>query len=178
MKPILRVLCLGMVMCCLWACATGSVRPPKWKYKEKAIKLRIWADEKLNFEDGSPHTLLLCVYQLRDPTAFTRLSKDTDGLYKLLECKLFDSSVTTVERLIINPGEARGVTFDRAEGTRYVALVAGYYTLEKDRIIRMADIPVVTRTTGFIRRQYSQHPDTLYMELLLGEKQIKTFKRN
>ena len=155
------------------ACASQPLPPTKWSYEKDAIEIHLQADPKLNFDDGVAHTLLVCLYQLKDPNAFNQLSDDTDGIYKLLECGLFDAGVATSKRLIVHPGKDVTVTLDRAEGAKYVAAVAGYYVLQKDRMIRMFDIPVVIEKKGFIKTTKISKPGILKIELELGPSQIK-----
>ncbi len=107
----------------------------------------------MNQDNGKAHTLSLCLYQLRDPNGFNQLSQDLAGLYQLLECKLFDSGVASAKRLIVNPGETTILVMDRAENAKYLAVAAGYYTIESQRITRLIDIPVVIEEKGFISRQ-------------------------
>ena len=91
----------------------------------------------------------------------------------MLECGLFDAGVATSKRLIVHPGKDVTVTLDRAEGAKYVAAVAGYYVLQKDRMIRMFDIPVVIEKKGFIKTTKISKPGILKIELELGPSQIK-----
>lgn len=166
-----------LVMGCLMAfilaaCASQPLPAPNWTFQKDAISIHLKADAKLNYDDGVPHTLLVCIYQLKDPNAFNQLSEDTDGIYKLLECGLFDAGVATAKRTIVNPGQDIEIVLDRAEDAKYVAIVAGYYVLQKDRMIRLYDIPVEVQTKGFIKRSKSQVPGNLNIELQLGPSQI------
>jgi len=90
-----------------------------------------------------------------------------------LECGLFDSSVAGSERLIIHPGQDLTFRLNRAEGARYIAIVAGYYSLYKERIIRLFDIPVIIEKKGWIKRTKILKPGPLNIELTLGPKQIQ-----
>ena len=172
MKHYLKVMFLVMVSSIIYACASQPLLPPQWQYEKEAIKLHIKADPKLNLEEGTPHTLLVCVYQLKDPNAFNQLAGDDDGLYKLLECGLFDAAVATSKRLIARPGQDITLALDRAEGAKYLAVVAGYFTLQKDRMIRLFNIPVVVEEKGFFKRKRIQKPGLLNIELILGQQQI------
>lgn len=172
MKPrMLSVICLAALV--VAACASQPVPPPDWTYEKDGIEVALKADLKLNYDDGMPHTLVVCLYQLKDPNAFNQLSGDIDGIYKLLECGLFDAGVATAKRLIVHPGQDIGVKLDRAEGAKYVAVVAGYYTLEKSRMIRLFDIPVVVEESGFLKKTKTAKPGMLKIELELGPAQIK-----
>lgn len=172
MKHYLNALFLVIVCSLIYACASQPLPAPEWQYEKEAIKLHLKADPQLNLEAGTPHTLLICVYQLKDPNAFNQLTGDNDGIYKLLECGLFDAAVATTKRLFARPGQDINIVLDRAEGAKYLAIVAGYFTLQKDRMIRLFEIPVVVEKKGFIKRKKIQKPGPLNIELILGPQQI------
>lgn len=173
MKNLLGVVSAVWALFFICSCASAPLPPPQYSYGKGEIHLEIKAEPRLNTYGGSSHTLLLCVYQLKDPNAFNQLTGDEDGLYKLLECGHFDSSVTNATRLIIRPGETRTIKLDRAEGTRYVGLVAGYSVLKEQNMIRLFKIPVIIETKGLISRTKIAKPGLLDLELLLGPHQIK-----
>jgi type VI secretion system VasD/TssJ family lipoprotein len=171
-----RRLFLISVLFLICACASDPLPPPDWKFAKNAINLHIFADDQLNLNEGTPHTLLLCVYQLKDPNEFNHLAGFREGLYQLLECEHYDSAVANASRLIVNPGQDRHFVFDRAEGARYLAVVAGYYTIQKEYIIRLSDLPVIIERSGFLWLKKTQKPDMTNIELTLGPRQILTFK--
>ena len=173
MKKYINPLFLLLIAFGVYSCASLPLAPPEWKYETEAIQLHLKADFQLNLHEGTPHTLLICVYQLRDPNTFNQLAGDNNGLYKLLECGLFDSSVAGSERLIIHPGQDLTFRLNRAEGARYIAIVAGYYSLHKERIIRLFDIPVIIEKKGWIKRTKILKAGPLNIELTLGPKQIQ-----
>ncbi|MGC9325629.1 MAG: type VI secretion system lipoprotein TssJ [Desulfomonilia bacterium] len=166
MRSIKTIVILVGILPLVISCA-GATKPA-WEYEENAITLLIESDAQLNLRDGTSHTLSLCVYQLKDPNAFQQLSGDADGLYKLLECGVFDPSVAMAKRLIIHPGQNLKGVLDRAEGAKYVAVIAGYYTVEKDRIARFYKIPVKKKGL-FHKKMVPQH---LEIQLKLGAQQI------
>jgi type VI secretion system VasD/TssJ family lipoprotein len=155
------------------SCATKQLTPPKLEFAEDAIKIHVKADPKLNLSDGKPHTLLVCVYQLNDHNGLNQLASDEDGLYRLLECGLFDASVAGAKRLIIQPGQNATVNFDRAKGARYVAVAAGYYLIKKERMVRLYEIPVLIQKKGIIKRTKIKKLGTLEIDLKLGPQQIQ-----
>ena len=173
MKRFLLILMAGSLLL-LTACAAKQLPPPQWTYEKDAIRMHVKADDKLNLDEGEAHTLLLCAYQLSDPNTFNQLSNDQDGLYKLLECSLFGSGAAASKRMIIQPGQDINLTLDRAEGARYVAVVAGYYILEKDRMVKMVDIPEFVEKKGFIKKTKTRKPAPLSIDLVLGPQQITT----
>ena len=151
-------------------CSCAQRALPIWEYKQDAINIFIEADNQLNLRNGASHTLSVCVYQLKDPNAFHQLSGDTDGMYRLLDCGIFDPGVAVTKRLIVHPNDELKVTLDRAEGAKFIAFVAGYYTIEKDRIVRFYEIPI--KKQGVFRRKFV--PGSADIHLVLGPKQILT----
>jgi type VI secretion system VasD/TssJ family lipoprotein len=160
----------------IFSCAPkpSIVLPPEWGYEKGAVRLHMKADPQLNLYSGSPHTLLLCIYSLRDPNAFNQLADEKDGLSKLLECGRFDPSVTNSKRLVVNPGQEMSESLDRAEGAKYVGIVAGYYQLfQKERAVRFYPIPVLQEKKG---NTIVSKPDILKLDLLLGPQEMQEVK--
>jgi type VI secretion system VasD/TssJ family lipoprotein len=143
------------------------------EYQEGAIKIRVKADPQLNLSNGKPHTLLVCIYQLKDPNALNQLASDQEGLYRLLECNLFDASVAGAKKLIIQPGQDTTFNLDRAQGATYVGVAAGYYLIQRERMVRLYEIPVVVEKKGIIKRSKRKKLGTLEIDLKLGSQQIQ-----
>ena len=173
MKKDLEALSLLLLIFFVCSCASQPVAPPEWRYEQEAIDIHVKADPQLNLYEGLPHTLLMCVYQLKDPNAFNQLTEDDDGLYKLLECSRFDASVVSSKSEIIHPGQNLTFALDRAEGAKFVAIVAGYYFLQKDGMTRLFDVPVTVEEKGWIKRTKIAKPGPLSIELRLGPQGIR-----
>ena len=177
MKKIFSAICLVLFASMFVSCGTKPLAPVEWKYEEAAVKLYVNADPEVNLYDNMAHALHVCSYQLRDPNAFNQLAETPDGISELLQCSLFDGSVANAKvlsRLGIQPGKVLTFTLDRAEGAKYLAVVAGYQVLEKDRTARLFDIPVVVEKvkTGWFSSKKVQKPGLLEIELWLGPQQI------
>ncbi len=158
-----------LLLLCLVAAASScsSVsRTPEYTYQREAVTITLRADPQLNLYQGSPHTLVACTYQLRDPNAFNQLVDERDGLPKLLECNRFDASVAYAKRLVVQPGQEMRDSLDRAEGAKYVSIVAGYYNLQKWNAVRLFQIPTI-----------SSKPQTVNVELYLGPQAIQDLTR-
>ncbi len=173
MKKTITLLVPVLFMLAFFSCAKKVLPPPQWTYEKDAIKLKVKADPMLNRDNGKAHTLFVCIYQLKDPNAFNQLSGDQSGLYKLLECRLFDAGVASSKRLIVNPGEETTLMMDRAENAKYIAVVAGYYGIVRDRITKLIEIPVVVEEKGVFSKERSQKPAHLDITLFLGPEQIE-----
>jgi type VI secretion system VasD/TssJ family lipoprotein len=127
-----------MALCC--SCSTtGSGKTEPWR--EKSVDLSIKGDPQLNLYQNSSHTLYLCTLQLKDPNAFNQLIDERGGMEKLLsECTRFDGSVAYTKRYVVQPGQLVSDKQDHAEGARYMGIVAGYYSMKKENVVRLFPI--------------------------------------
>ncbi len=179
MNSHFRLLAVLLSIVLLFACSTPppKSRPPgpqpDWSYEKEAIRLSFRADRDLNLHDGLRHALSLCVYQLKDPNAFNQLASDRNGLYVLLGCETFDPSVTSFRRITVQPGQELDVTLDRGQASRYVAIAAGYYGLEREKITRLFEIPVEVKSTGVIFKDQYAIPGGLNLLVVLGTQAIE-----
>ncbi len=162
------VLVTVFIMC---SCAS-SPDMVQWVYQKDAIVLDIKSDAKLNLKGNKGHKLAMCLYQLKDPSMFNQLAGNEQGLYKLLECVNFDFSAIACTRVFVDPGKDQKKLVDRAEGAKYVAIIAGYYKLDKDKIIRLYQIPEVYEKYGFLKLKKKKVPGKLELTLNLGPKEI------
>ncbi|MDD2335661.1 MAG: type VI secretion system lipoprotein TssJ [Geobacteraceae bacterium] len=159
---IMFVFAISIVSC---AFPLGKSQP-KWEYEKSAIDLCIQSDPHLNILQEKSHSLMVCVYLLRDLNGFNQMMDEKGGLSKLLECERFDPGVTYARRIVVQPNQATKETMDRSEGAKYVGIVAGYYNLEKDNAVRTFQIPL----------SFFQNPKRLSIDLTLGAKGIKEIK--
>lgn len=173
-RPAALLLYISAVALLCSCSSTPAAKPPlEWDYEKEAITVTLKGAPQLNLFQKTPHALVACLYQLRDPNGFNQFRSEPDGLAKLLECGRFDPGVATAKRLVIQPGHELTETLDRAEGARYVGFVAGYYRLDRERSARLISIPSVEETEGFIRRTKLVKPGRLDMKLLLGPQEIQ-----
>jgi type VI secretion system VasD/TssJ family lipoprotein len=172
MKSYRKILSLFFSIFFLSSCATVVV-PPRWEYEPNAIRLNLKSDPQLNLFQGRAHTLVLCVYLLTDPNELNQLVDEKGGLEKLCECTKFHPSVTHAKRFIIHPNREYKETLDRAAGAKYVAMVAGYFKLQKENVVKLYSIPVVDEKKG---NTLYQKPGILTIDLLLGSQQIQEIK--
>lgn len=175
MKRRAALLLSWSVVACLCSCASSpEIRPPvEWGFEREAIRLSFAGDPRLNLYQNSPHALVACIYQLRDPNAFNQFRNEPDGPAKLLECSRFDPAVATAGRVVIQPGQELTEVLDRAEGARYIGFAAGYFLLDKERSVRLYPIPAVEETVGFISRIKLARPGQVHIRLHLGPQEIR-----
>ncbi len=150
---------------------------PRMHYVEDAIQIHVKADEQVNRFGDLPHALHICVYQLRDPNLFNRLIEQEETFSELLgeKCGLADASVATSKPVTLLPGADETILMDRGEGARYLGIVAGYYSLDKDGSVRLFDIPVVVakKSTGCLKSSLVSKLDALNIDVTFGPTEIE-----
>jgi type VI secretion system VasD/TssJ family lipoprotein len=155
----------------LYGCGskTREIRPPDWGYEKAAIQLKFSGDNNLNLYRNRSHSMVACVYHLRDLGAFNQMTEERSGLSSLLECNRFDPSVTYSRRVVVQPNRTTVETRDRTDGAKYLGIIAGYYNLDKTTSVRSYAIPV---TEEKIKRTLVQKPAKMNLELHFGPQGI------
>jgi len=147
-----------------------TVVPPNWNFEQGAIELHLASTPQLNLFQKNPHSLLVCLYLLKDTSVFNQVVGEPEGLAKLLQCSPFDHSVTYARRLVLQPSQRLHEQLDRSEGARFVGVVAGYYNLHQETSVRSFAIPLTETDLG---SQVLQRPARLAIDLTLGAQQIE-----
>ena len=177
MRRASMMLACGIVLALLLAsCAGGSssgggaggASSGAYEYEKDAISLHLKGDPKLNLFEKRPHTRLVCIYQLRDPNALNQVLQDAEDVTKLIECGRFDPSIVNTKKFILQPGKEITEALDRAEGARYIGIVAGYYNLDKQRASRIIPVPV----SGMFGKKASK----MELDVFLGPDEILAVK--
>ena len=162
------VLPLLLASCAGGSSSGGGAGPGAYEYERDAITLNLKGDRNLNLFEKRPHTLLVCVYQLRDPNALNQVLQDAEDVTKLLECGRFDPSIVNTKKFILQPGKEITEALDRAEGARYIGIVAGYYNLDKQRASRIIPVPV--------GGMFGKKAERMNLEVFLGPDEIQGVK--
>jgi type VI secretion system VasD/TssJ family lipoprotein len=160
----------------LAACGKKPEPVPVWGYESEGIRIRYAADRLLNLVDGKPRPLLLVVYQLDNLNGFNQFSEYPEGIRKLLEAGLFDQSVMAVERVFVEPGREDLVTLNRAEKSKWIAIVTGYYSMTPGKVTRTYQIPFTVESKGWIRKKQDARIDPVHLDLILGAQSIEELK--
>ena len=147
----------------------------QWTFAAKAIEIRFKADGNLNFYDGEPHTLAVAVYQMSDPSVYLGYGTSRDKLTEIMDAHRFDPSVTSFQQVFLQPGEERVIRFDRAEKSRFVGVVAGYFQSDPDQTTRLFEVPVLV-TPG--KDTVLAAPGTLNINIFAGRNMIQQYGSN
>ena len=117
------------------------------------------------------------IYQLKEINEFNSLAEHKEGLKKLLEAKVFDESVMALKKKYIKPGGAGRITLDRAEHTRFIGIVAGYYDLQPYRCVTVQDIRYETETHGLFKIWKNTEISLLDISLTLGRDGLRVIRK-
>ncbi len=131
-----------------------------WSLEKNGLRYRIEAAPDLNLEDGIPLGLTICVYQLKDISAFMAQASSAVGIDTLLDGKLEPVEARSSRVYRLQPGSAVDVTTDRMAEARFLAVVAGYAHLRPELCSVVIPFPVHTASEGILFRdkRYSAAP--------------------
>ncbi len=130
-----------LLFCAFTLCSCFLFRgSDKVSFKPDAVSVNIKGDPQLNLYQNRSHTVYLCIYQLKDPNGFIQLADERGGIEKLMGCNPFDATVANCKRIVVQPGQVLSEMWDRAEGSRFIGVVAGYYDLKKEHVVRLNGI--------------------------------------
>jgi type VI secretion system VasD/TssJ family lipoprotein len=166
-KIFIPLLCLLFIFC--------GKKPdpiPEWNFERGGIDIRYVADSMLNNVDSYPHTVIVVIYQLSSNNVFNDLTKNENGLKKLLLSERFDTSVVGVNRIIVQPSERNHLIIDRSENAKWIGIVTGYYNLVSEQVSIMVQIPYEITKKGKIIKQKTAKIEPLTLYLLLGQNSI------
>lgn len=147
----------------------------KWTFAAKAIEISFKADATLNSYDDEPHTLAVAVYQMSDPSVYLSYGVNREKLTEIMEAHRFDPSVTSFDQFFFQPGEERVIRIDRAENSRFVGIVAGYFQSDPDQVTRLFEVPVLV-TPG--KQEVLASPGPLNINIFAGRNMIQQYGSN
>ena len=134
----------------------GTLPPPTpaetpegvvWARAPEGIRISLTASADANLVNDDPHVVTICIYQAKTVEGLTARAATREGLIELLQCRPdFSESVKATQRYV-QPGEEAIFTLERAEGARYLAVVAGFDHLDPAACYASTPIPIHTETT-------------------------------
>lgn len=157
----------------LAGCGGKPVAPPQADYAQQALRYHFQASSQLNLYADKPHALVLCTYQLSAPGVFQDLLDEPGGGNRLLACESFDSSVISRKRVVLQPGQEKDLVLDRAQGVRYLGLVAGYYDRHRGSFAKVIQVPVGEKRVGFLWIKKERYLDVVDMTVYLQAQGIE-----
>jgi type VI secretion system VasD/TssJ family lipoprotein len=146
-----------------------------WTYAPGAIKIGLIADEDMNQTNGVPTGLSVCIYQLSD-NAWFQANAAAQGLSELLLCTATKPGQVSAGRYLIQPGQRQDLVLDRLEGTKYVAVAAGYSTMPAQGATAFLIVPVHENSKLFFANTYEIQ--TFQAWLLLKTQALQFFPKS
>jgi type VI secretion system VasD/TssJ family lipoprotein len=143
-----------------------------WDAGKDGVLLEITAATDLNLFQNLPHTLLLTVFQMADAAAFHKLVGDPQQLSRALESGQAGPAFVQLTRYVVAPGRRTLLSLDRAQQSRYIGIVAGYYQIDAEGNARLFEVPLAVSSKGWISNTYSAEPVPLAVRLHLGAQAI------
>lgn len=144
-----------------------------WTYEQDAIELAVRTQPDLNQWRGQPHTVLMLVAQIEDPSAFESHIASPDKLAALLLAETAPDGLLTLQKHFVEPDASRTFRMARVEKARYVALAIGYQHLDPSRSTRLYQIGADLDYSGLVLREYQASPSPLHIQVLLGAESIQ-----
>ena len=154
-----------------------AIAEVKWDFEKNAISAEIDADVRLNEFENEAHTLLLGVYQMADPAAFYKMISDSGAMAASLESGNAGDGFVDFARYVVIPGARAVITLDRAQKSKSVGLVAGYYLMDAARSARLFEIPLTIDSKGVFSTTYAAGPAPLALRLKLGPESMINAER-
>ena len=143
-----------------------------WGYEKDAILIDLVMDPDLNLYGNQAHTLVLGVYQLADESSYQKLVANREIVLQSLSLGISSDSTIQLDRYAVSPGKRTTLKINRAQGTKYVGVIAGYYNLVIPTSSYVFRIPVNMESTGLISKSYTAIPSVLAFRLYLGKNTI------
>ena len=180
-KIFISFLLLFLIIPCISCGGKKAAVPepePDWGFKPEGIEISYRADRMLNEYQGASHAIQVVVYQFDSINRFKELTGYKDGLIRLLKGKSFDASVKAVKKIFVDPGESGKLVLDRAENSKWVGVVAGYFDLVPGRCSCFFNIPQRMEEKGIFFKEEIPRVEKLEAEILLKNNELKKIKSN
>lgn len=143
-----------------------------WNQEPNGLRFRIEASPDLNRVGEGPLGLTVCVYQLKDTSAFASLAATATGIDTLLDCKLEPAGAKSSRNFEMQPGTSRFISTDRAEEARHLAVVAGYAHLRPEQCAATVPFPVHQDRAGVILKDQVYSAVPVQMLIRLGPEAV------
>ncbi len=162
-----------IIMLFFISCSKKPLPKPVWNFKKHGIVLNYSADPLLNIFNGTPHTLMVIIYEMSDSSGFIKFAQYETGIRKLLNQEVKDPNILTYKRVFIEPGKSGKIVMDRVEKARWIGIVAGYYSLDPKKSVKVLKIPYKIKKKGFIKRKKIAVIPTMKVNLVFTKDSIQ-----
>lgn len=141
-------------------------------YAGGAITVQLRAEPTLNTVNGLPNSCTVLLLQAKDKTSLNKILSNPSRLKGLFAGVGAEGVLLQVDRYTIMPGQDSTLHINRAQNTRSVALIAGYYPYPMKHHRFVADIPVKSAKSGWWKPEWWAGLGPLNIAVTMGSDRI------
>ncbi|HHL2712514.1 TPA: type VI secretion system lipoprotein TssJ [Yersinia enterocolitica] len=141
-------------------------------FAASAITLNFTAEPQLNMWNDMSNSCTVLIIQTADNPALNKILNDPMQLKSLFNGAGTAEEILQVDRYAVMPGQRNTLHIDRAQKTRNIAVVAGYYPFPGKKHMAHFAIPVAISNHGWMSNQWQAELTPLTADILLGGKSM------
>lgn len=173
--------CAGLVLCALLLEGCGansdesrqqSINTVSAPFASGAITLNLRAEPGLNSVNELPNSCTVLLIQAKDKPSLDKVLNNPTLLKGLFAGAGSEGEVLQLDRYVMMPGQTNILHIDRAQNTRNIALVAGYYPFPVKQHILTAEVPVETQSSGWWSPVWKSRLAPTAISVTLGSESI------
>lgn len=145
-------------------------------FSQGAITLNLTAEPGLNAWNEIANSCTVLIIQAQNASTLDKLMSSPVQLKSLFSGAGTEDGILKVDRYPAMPGQQTTLHIDRSENTRQIAIVAGYYPFPQKQHMAQIAIPVVTRSEGWIGKEWFAELAPLTLDITLGSQSITQIK--
>ncbi|MHA0273227.1 type VI secretion lipoprotein TssJ [Enterobacter ludwigii] len=150
--------CTGLILSALLLAGCGansdearqqSISSVSAPFASGAITLNLRAEPGLNSVNKLPNSCTVLLIQAKDKPSLDKVLNNPTLLKGLFAGAGSEGDVLQLDRYVMMPGQTNILHIDRAQNTRNIALIAGYYPFPMKQHMLSVDIPIETKSSGW-----------------------------
>lgn len=173
------VICLLLSICGISGCAMPekftqdeALQAVTALYAGAAITVQLRAEPTLNTVNGLPNSCTVLLLQAKNKASLNKILSNPVALKGLFAGVGAEGVLLQVDRYTMMPGQDSTLHINRAQNTRSVALVAGYYPYPMKQHRVLADIPVKSAKSGWWKPVWRAGLEPLNIAVTMGSDRI------
>ncbi|WP_447840904.1 type VI secretion lipoprotein TssJ [Enterobacter bugandensis] len=137
-----------------------------------AITLNLRAEPGLNRVNEMPNSCTVLLIQAKDKPSLDKVLNNSVLLKGLFAGAGSEGNILQLDRYVMMPGQTNILHIDRAQNTRNIALVAGYYPFPVKQHMLIAEIPVETQSSSWWSPVWQSRLAPVTLSVTLGSESI------
>lgn len=141
-------------------------------FASHAINVTLKAEPGLNSVNDMPNSCAVLIIQSAEKTPLEQLLNNPAQLKALFSGAGAEGAILQVDHFVAMPGQESILHIDRAENTRQIALVAGYFPFPSKKNIARVEIPLTVQEDGWWNKVWRAELMPLDINITLGSENI------